>query len=242
MNQTWLDYVSEKRRKTLLSILQELSHLQQKDELNFIIIGALPLLINGYLHYRVYWDVDLLFKDTSTLGAFTVKPKSRGLRIVNYDETLIQNKNIASQHTAWSFNKTWVNVDYIVKDRKHFEFYCADKSALNLYQTSFRLNNKVYSITLYLANPWDIMIDKLLSPRTAQDIKLKVALSVDIRHILAIYTRDKDNEHFWHYLFEKTQKIGCQKLIKEYLIKVLIIAPELGYECIAIPPILRDQI
>jgi len=234
MSPEWINYVSKKRQKVLLQILEELSLLQDKKELNFIIIGALPLLINGYLNYKVYWDIDLLFKDRQSLQGFISEPKPDSLRIVDYDEHLMVNKNISSLHTAWSFNKTWFNVDYIIKERRYFEFYTWKKENLKFYRESVLFNNREFRIDIYLANPWDIIIDKITSPRTARDIELKVEFSVDIRHIFAIYQKEKDNEKFWRYVFRKAAFFEKEQTFKKKFFKILSLAPELGYEQIKI--------
>lgn len=41
----WLNYVDEKRRLNFIKVLVEISKLQDKNDLNFILIGALTLLM-----------------------------------------------------------------------------------------------------------------------------------------------------------------------------------------------------
>ena len=66
----WLTYVDSKRQFSFLRTLETLSCFQDHDTLNFIVIGALPLLFAGYLKYTVFWDFDLLFTSEAALMKF----------------------------------------------------------------------------------------------------------------------------------------------------------------------------
>ncbi len=227
----WLNYVDPKRRSNFVEILAELSNLQEKDDLNFIIIGAVPLLINGYLKYVVFWDIDLLFKDITNLRAFIAKSKPNALKVVNYDEDLMTNENITSFHTAWSFAKTWCNVDYIIREGI-FNFYTEGITANPPYNAAI----EHFKISLYFARPWDIMVEKILSPRTEKDINLKIDLSIDIRQIFVIYKHEKDNPQFWKYVTKKASKIKRENEFKEKFFYLLVNSVEYGYTNIEISP------
>jgi len=229
----WLSYVDEKRQASLVNVLQELSDLQNKKDLNFIIIGALPLLISGYLKYKVYWDVDLLFKDKDRLKEFIGIEKSSSLRIFNYDDDMMVSENITSLHTAWTFHHTWVNVDYILR-KDFFEFYTHYIFKSKPYIKSIKLDDKDYRIDLYFAHPWDIIIEKIVSPRMKKDLDLKVDMSIDIRHIYAIYEKEKNNIHFWNYVFEKAKYLHKVNRFKGTFLKLLSTTKELGYSDIEI--------
>ncbi len=230
----WLNYIDEKRRVNFVKILAELSLLQDKKDLNFIIIGALTLLIPGYLNYTVYWDIDLLFKNVKALRDFISKPKSHNLRIINYDDELMISEKITSFHTAWSFNKSWFNVDYILREGV-FEFYTENLFLFRPYTTIIELKDGKFPINLYLAHPWDVFVEKVLSPRLEKDIDLKVDLSIDLRHIYIIYSKDMNNENFWNYVKEKIERFNRSEEFKIKLQRILKIAPELGYGNIEIP-------
>lgn len=224
----WLNYVDRKRRLNLVQILQCLSQLQDKENLNFIIIGALPLLMSGYLAYTVYWDIDLLFRDNNGMEKFMKKPKAKMLRIVEYDEVLTVSKNITSFHTAWAFNRIWFNVDYIVRPG-FFDFYTHDIDQLMSYKESITLGDTSFEICLYMAHPWDIIVEKVISPRTTRDVELLVDTSVDLRHIFAVYTNEKTNMQFWDYIFEKTKLLCSERDFKAKFLKIISSATELGY-------------
>jgi len=230
----WLNYVNEKRRLNFVRILVELSHLQDKKDLNFIIIGALTLLMQGYLKYTAYYDIDLLFKNVDRLKEFINRPKPHNLQIVNYDEELMINEKITSFHTAWSFTKTWFNVDYILRQGV-FEFYTENSSVLKSYTTLIELKEGKFPIELYIAHAYDIFVEKVLSPRLEKDIDLKVDMSVDIRHIYLIYKQELANQNFWKYILAKINRINKEKEFKEKLLVILKLAPELGYNDIEIP-------
>lgn len=235
----WLNYVTEKTRLSLVSVLHELSHLQDNRELNFIVIGALPLLIRGYLKYRVCWDVDILFKNSERLQQFMESPKTPMARIVNYDDDLMISENITSFHTAWTFDHTWFNVDYILR-KNYFEYYTRDKTNITYYKQSVTLNDRVYNIHLYVAHPWDIIAEKIISPRMENELKLKIDLSVDIRHILAVYQQEKNNTQFWKYLFQTAHYFDKEVECKKIFLNLLSIAHELGYTTIEISPFSLD--
>jgi hypothetical protein len=231
----WLNHVDEKRQRNLIEILQYLSRLQDQKDLDFIIIGALPLLVRGYLAYTVYWDIDLLFKDDNGIREFMQKPKKKTLRIVEYDDALMVSRNITSFHTAWAFNRIWFNVDYIVR-KGFFEFYTQNIDKSMLYTDSVLLDNTSFEIGLYMAHPWDIITEKVVSPRTSRDVELRIDTSVDIRHIFAVYKQEKNNMEFWQYIFEKTKSLCCEGDFKKTFLGILSAATELGYGDVEISP------
>ncbi len=235
MYPAWLNHVDEKRQRNLIEILQYLSKLQDKENLDFIIIGALPLLVRGYLAYTVYWDIDLLFKDDNGIREFMQKPKKKTLRIVEYDDALMVSRNITSFHTAWAFNRIWVNVDYIAR-KGFFEFYTQNIGTSMLYTDSLLLDNTSFEICLYMAHPWDIITEKVVSPRTSRDVELKIDTSVDIRHIFAVYKKEKNNMEFWQYIFRKTKSLCCENDFKKTFLRILSSTTELGYGDVEISP------
>ncbi|MEO0094331.1 MAG: hypothetical protein ABIL66_00355 [candidate division WOR-3 bacterium] len=230
----WLNYVDEKRRLNFIKVLVEISKLQDKNDLNFILIGALTLLMQGYLKYTAFWDIDLLFKDARRLKEFINKPKSPGLQIVNYDDELMISEKITSFHTAWSFTKTWFNVDYILREGI-FEFYTENIKQMKPYTTLVELKEGKFPIELYIAHAYDIFVEKVLSPRLEKDIDLKVDMSVDLRHIYIIYSKELMNENFWEYVQQKIKRLNREKEFKDKLLTILRLAPEVGYQDVEIP-------
>lgn len=224
----WLDHIDDKRRENLLQILVELSKLQNKDDLDFIIVGALPLLFRNYLKYKVYWDIDILFKDDLHLKAFMEKEKSPNLKIVNLDDALMINKNISSLHTVWAFDNIWFNVDYILRPG-FYEYHTADFAQQKQYKERIRLNDEQYEIELYIAHPWDIIVEKVFSPRLDRDFELKVDTSIDLRHIVAVYIQEKNNPDFWQYTLKKAKLLAGEKAFKDKFLKILDSLPEFGY-------------
>ena len=235
MKHDWLDFVDVRRRSSLLSILAELSRLQRKQNVDFIIIGALPLLINGYLQYTALWDIDLLFRGEGEMKEFIGKPKSTMLKIVDYDDTLMRSANIASLHSAWTFDKHWFNVDYILR-KDLFDFYTCNLINAVQFNTRMKWNETDYEISLYLAHPWDIIVDKIVSPRTERDIALGIDTSIDIRHVFALYRLEKNNEAFWQHTMSRAQFFGPVSAFKKKFLEILKKAHELGYEDIDVSP------
>ncbi|MEO0124488.1 MAG: hypothetical protein ABIL69_10865 [candidate division WOR-3 bacterium] len=234
----WLNYVDEKRRLNFIKVLVEISKLQDKNDLNFILIGALTLLMQGYLKYTAFWDIDLLFKDARRLKEFINKPKSPGLQIVNYDDELMISEKITSFHTAWSFTKTWFNVDYILREGI-FEFYTENIKQMKPYTTLVELKEGKFPIELYIAHAYDIFVEKVLSPRLEKDIDLKVDMSVDLRHIYIIYSKELMNENFWEYVQQKVKRLNREKEFKDKLLTILRLAPEVGYQDVEIPEFVK---
>lgn len=234
MNPHWLTYIDPRRRSTALAVLQALSQLQDKKSLNFIVIGAISLLMKNYLQYTVYWDVDVLFKNKEALDAFINMPKPKHLRIVDYDDALMINKNIASLHTAWSFDRVWFNVDYILR-KEIYEFYTRRAERLQPHTEHITSDNHNFDISLLVAHPWDIVIEKVVSPRTQKDVERAVDMSIDIRHIFAVCEKEKENRTFWQYLFENAHFLCDESTFRKKFVRILMSAAELGYPHIEIP-------
>jgi len=232
---TWLTFVDERRRFSLLNILAALSGLQDKQEPDFILIGALPLLISDYLHYTALWDIDLLFRSERDLMEFVKKPKTEGLRVINYDDELVINENIASFHSAWTFDKNWFNVDYILQNDL-FQFFAAERTHSAPFHQVVDWQDINLEILLFQAHPWDIIVSKIVSPRAVRDIALRVDMSIDIRHIFATYQVEKDNVDFWQHITSRAQFFCGVPAFKRRFLELLETAPELGYQDIEISP------
>jgi hypothetical protein len=236
VNPKWLDFVDERRRFSLLQILDEISRLQKKQHPDFIIIGALPLLLYDYLQYTALWDVDLLFRSEERLKEFVNSSKSKNLKIVDYDDELMVSAHITSFHSAWAFAKTWFNVDYILCDDL-FRFYTEDITNLMSYEQLMKLHETDFKISLYLAHPWDIIVSKIVSPRTERDISLGVDTSIDIRHIYAVYNKEKNNLDFWQRIISRAQFLCGEQVFKVRFLELLRAAPVLGYDDLGISPV-----
>ncbi len=241
MNPKWLDFVDERRRLSLLQVLAEVSRLQEKQNPDFIIIGALPLLMHDYLQYTALWDVDLLFRSEAQLKEFADSSKSKELRVVDYDDELMVSEHITSFHSAWAFDKTWFNVDYILTDDL-FKFYTENIAYLVSYEQVMRLNEIDFEISLYLAHPWDIIVSKIISPRTERDISLGVDTSIDVRHIFAVYRSEKNNLDFWQHTISRAQFFCDERVFKAKFLGLLRAAPALGYDDLAISPVAQQTL
>ena len=223
----WYSWVDEQRRGNLLSILVELTRLQERDP-QFILIGALSLLIRGILHYMVLWDLDLLFRNEKALHDFVDTEKSPGLRIIHYDEDLMRGRDITSLHTAWSFDRTWFNVDYILKS-KMFDFYYSTVRKDGPYEGHAEHGGKAFRFTLFMAHPWDVFIEKILSPRFHRELEAKDTMSVDIRHAVRIFEYEKDNQEFWKTLAGRVARLNKRDAFRRNLLRLLSSLPELGF-------------
>lgn len=241
MNPKWLDFVDERRRLSLLHILTEVSRFQEKQNPDFIVIGALPLLIHDYLQYTALWDIDLLFRTEAKLKQFAETSKSKKLRIVDYDDELMVSTHITSFHSAWAYGKTWFNVDYILSDNL-FRFYTEEITCLVSYERKIRLNEGDFHISLYLAHPWDIIASKIVSPRTERDISLGVDTSIDVRHIFAVYKKEHNNVDFWQRIISRAQFFCTERAFKAKCLELLRAAPALGYDDLEISSLVRQSL
>lgn len=230
----WIKYVDTKRQTSFLRALETLSGLQDHETLNFIVIGAFPLLTAGYLEYIVYWDFDLLFRDIMVLHGFNDLKKPGDLRIVAYDDDLMIGSTIASLHTAWTFGTKWINVDCILKPGA-YDFYTHSLHSRGPLRQSIAHEGRTYTIDLFMAHPWDIIAEKVLSTRTARDLELGVDTSVDIRHILAVFRKEGGNSRFWDHLAARVPQIGDIATFKNIFWRIITHADELGYRDVAIP-------
>jgi len=234
MKNEWFLWVDEKRRRNLFRILEELSVLHRRRVDQFILIGALSLLIRGILRYVVQWDMDLLFRNEDALNGFVAAEKSQELRIVHYDEQLMRGESIASLHTAWSFDRTWFNVDYILKPGM-FEFYSSSLAEVGTYDQKVDYENVSYHFSLPVACPWDIFIEKLLSARLRRDLEAGECMSVDIRHVMRLFELEKSNEQFWGFIGSRTERLGKKGMLKDNLLELLLSRSKLGYTSVEVP-------
>jgi len=241
INTPWYFWVDEKRRHNLLRVLEELSRVQNKPNPQFILIGALALLIRGILQYMVQWDIDLLFRNEEALSGFIAVEKSRDARIVHYDEHLMKGVEIASLHTAWSFDGTWFNVDYILKART-FQLYHSTVCNEGPFEECVNYEGSNYRLNLFMAHPWDIFIEKILSPRFQRELESRDWMSVDIRHVVTMLERDKGNDDFWQTTQAKIEHLGKKSVFKSHLLALLSSLPELGYRSVDMPEGLHERI
>jgi hypothetical protein len=238
----WLTCIDQKRRKNLLLILQEISSLVNKEEPDFVIIGAMALLMQGFIGgYKVLWDVDLLFRDAACIEAFRKTKKSPEARIVELDEEIVKNKNIGSLHSVWSFNKTWFNVDYIIKGDL-YHFYNPKERWKKPYQETVAYENEIYSIELHLAHPLDIFTEKMLSPRMEKELQTSDDLGVDIRHCFYMLQEFGHQEWFWKGIKKGARKIGKEAQLQKHLTMLVNMKNQLGYGDVELPDTLAEKI
>lgn len=64
---------------------------------------------------------------------------------------------------------------------------------------------------------------------------MKVDMSVDLRHIYIIYSKELMNENFWEYVQQKIKRLNREKEFKDKLLTILRLAPEVGYQDVEIP-------
>jgi protein associated with RNAse G/E len=150
-------------------------------------------------------------------------------------------EHITSFHSAWAFGKTWFNVDYILRDDL-FKFYTADITHLMPYERTMKIGEIDFEISLYLAHPWDIIVSKVVSPRTVRDISLGVDTSIDVRHIFTVYKKEKNNLDFWRRAISRAQFFCDKRTFKAKFLELLTAAPALGYDELDISPIAQQML
>jgi hypothetical protein len=216
----WLEYVNENRRADVLETLQVLSSLLDRDRPQFVLIGALSLLLRRALFRRSLWDVDLLFRDEDSLRELMVKARETGARIVHYDDELVVKTEISSMHTAWRFQNAWVNVDYILRD-PYFEFYSKGLTLKEPFSERVSHQGNEYEVVLFVAHPWDVLIDKMLSPRFENELESKNFMGVDVRHVFLLLRLHGEMADFWEYVMRRVEGAGATARFATSLRKVL---------------------
>jgi hypothetical protein len=241
-NPHWITCIDQKRRFNLLCILEELSSLLNREEPDFVIIGAMALLIQGFIGgYKVLWDVDLLFKDAESIEAFRKAEKSPHARIVELDDEIVKNKQIGSLHSVWSFNKTWFNVDYIIKDDL-YEFYNPKEQRKEPHREKVEYENREYPIELYLAHPLDIFTEKMVSPRMEKELETSNDFGVDIRHCFYMLQKFGNEEWFWQGIKKSAGKIGKESQLQKHLAILMSTKDQLGYGDVELPLDVMDRV
>jgi hypothetical protein len=229
----WHEYIDRKRRHNFLAILEELSRRQTapvgiKQTPEFVLIGAMALLMQNYLHYLAWWDVDLLFRDEESLRKFANNMAAPGLQIEQIDDEIVSTSDLVCLHTMWSFGRTWANVDYIYRPER-FQFFHDTLRNQPPFSQTVGFDNREYHIALLLAHPWDIFVDKLTLSRTVEQLHQKDAFGIDLRHLVFILQRDRANPEFWQHLITQSETLGRREVLKAMLFRIIEIAPELGY-------------
>lgn len=230
----WYELIDRKRRHNFLAIIEELSRRQDKGAPDFVLIGALALLMQNYLDYMAWWDIDLLFRDEETLGKFAKSIAAPGLRIEPTDEAMVSTGELACLHTMWSFNRTWANVDYIYRPER-FQFFYDTLRRQPPFAQTIRLDEREYHLNLLLGNPWDIFVDKLSLPRMLEQLQMSDFLGKDLRHIFFILRRDHADPQFWQHLVAKSEALGQREALGAVLARLCELAPKVGYEEVGDP-------
>lgn len=235
----WYNYIDRKRRPNFLAILEELSRWQAaptgtKHDPDFLLVGAVSLLMQGYLRYLAWWDIDLLFRDQDALQRFAQNVAAPGLRIVRMDDEIISTEDITCLHTVWSFGRTWANVDYIYRPQRFQFFYETVRGRVPFSQT-IEAGERAHQINLWLGDPWDIFVDKLTLRRTVEQLHRKDIFGIDLRHIVIILQRDHANQNFWKHIVTKSETLQRKDLLRDVLLRLIEIGPELGYQEVCDP-------
>lgn len=243
----WSAHVPPSYRDNLFRTLEELSRLGREAALQFVIIGALSLMIKRRLNYTSVWDVDILFKDQAEMERLIALEKGCGLEVQHFDERPMVSPSITSLHAAWRAGGPWLNVDYIIRDER-YAFYRAGVDREGLYREEFRLGEvaqpgeapgqpgRTVSLALPLAHPWDIFVDKVLSPRFEEEFLRRDVFSLDIKHVLIMLEQDGKAPSFWEHITGKGGDLGALELMESRLESLLLNLGDFGYTDIALPP------
>jgi hypothetical protein len=234
-SKSWYHSIASNRRKEMLEILTKISRLHQSHKLSFIIVGACSLVIRDCLKYVAWWDVDLLFKSPEEIEKFKGVATTNRLKIFPIDEKIIDYGYLSSFQTMWGLNNVWYRVDYIYREN-YYLFHSQSPLSSIIFQERVLWKNKSYSIEVPVAHPWNMFIDKLLSPRFEFDLKNRDSFSIDIRHLFILLEMYQTNPEFWQYLSSKTAEFNIQKTFKINLENLLEAKNNLGYESLPVEP------
>lgn len=223
----WYSYIQAKYRLPMLLILEEISRLRSLQD-TFVVVGGLSLLMWGRLDHRVMWDIDLLFRDKFSIFKFLSVAKGPQLDVVSMDEGFADSETIASFHTAWGFGARWINVDYLTRSKWYY-FHKDMVDRRGDFQEEIEMEGRKICIRLPVAYPWDIFIEKCLSPRLENDLSSSNDLSYDLRHVFILFDQEKDNPKFWEYVKRKAMYFSHLPELRERLLLIFRSRERLGY-------------
>lgn len=234
----WYSYIQTKYRLPMLLVLEELSRLQRLQD-SFVLVGGLSLLMWGRLHHQVLWDIDLLFRDKFSIFRFLSLAKDPKFDIVSMDEDFSDSETIASFHTAWGFDARWINVDYLTRSKWYY-FHKATIEERGDFEDEIELEGRKIDIKLPVAYPWDMFIEKSLSPRLENDLSSANDLSYDLRHVFILFDQERENPEFWNYVRKKAEEFSRLPELKERLLFIFHQRESIGYGHIVVEdPIIR---
>lgn len=223
----WYSYIHEKHRLNMLLILEELSRLRTIQD-SFAVVGGLSLLLWGRLQHRVLWDIDLLFKDKFSILKFLALPKDPRFDVVSLEDEFADSETVVSFHTAWGRGSRWINVDYLSRANWYY-FHRTTIDHLGDFEEKVEMEGREMRIQLPVAYPWDMFIEKSLSPRLENDLSSANDLSYDLRHVFILFEQEKENPRFWRYIRRKAEEFSRLLELKERLLWIFGQRERLGY-------------
>ncbi|KPJ52873.1 hypothetical protein AMJ39_06640 [candidate division TA06 bacterium DG_24] len=238
---SWCVFVDPERRRDLISILAELSGLWEGMVEPFIIVGALSLVLRERLRFTALWDIDLLFPSEEAVETFADRRPPGGVRVVAYDDQLMRGAGIASLHTAWRICSKWINVDYIYRPpfyRLHYSTFEKDGPLIQ----EVRLGEETFQIRVPVAHPWDVFLEKIISPRFSSVVESGYGMHPDVRHILFLLQSETEQEGFWSYLEQTARVFGLVEGVRQGMELLLANRDYLGYGEFELPAVLDAKI
>jgi hypothetical protein len=187
------------------------------------------------------WDVDLLFRDKFSIFKFLALPKDPKLDVVSVDEDFSDSETIVSFHTTWGFEARWINVDYLTRSKWYY-FHKATIDREGNFEEEIELEGRKVHIKLPVAYPWDMFIEKVLSPRLEHDLSCLNDLSYDLRHVFILFEQEKDNPEFWNHLQRKGREFAHLPELRERLLLILEQRERVGYGHIGVEDSIRELI
>ena len=211
----------------MLLVLEELSRLRRLQD-SFVLVGGLSLLMWGRLNHHVLWDVDLLFRDKFSIFKFLALAKDPKFDVVSMDEEFSDSETIVSFHTAWGLGARWINVDYLTR-AKWYYFHKDTIDQRGDFEEEIELEGRKIHIKLPVVYPWDMFIEKSLSPRLESDLSSSNDLSYDLRHVFILFEQEKGNPEFWNYIRKKAEEFSHLPELKERLLFIFRQREGIGY-------------
>jgi hypothetical protein len=236
----WYCYINEKYRLTMLLILEELSRLRRIQK-SFMLVGGLSLLLWGRLKHQVLWDIDLLFRDKFAILKFLALPKGPEFDVVSMEDGFADSETIISFHTAWTLGSQWINLDYLSRGNWYY-FHKTTIDRQGDFEETVKIEGREIHIKLPTAYPWDMFIEKALSPRLENDLSSANDLSYDLRHVFILYEQEKENPQFWSYIRGKAKEFSRLPDLKQRLLWIFGQRESLGYGHIVVTDWILNEI
>jgi hypothetical protein len=135
----------------------------------------------------------------------------------------------------------WINVDYMHRPQV-YDFHRGAFERNGPLVQEIRLDGEIYNIHMAVAHPWDILIEKLLSPRFEAEVERGDGMHPDIKQVFLLLRSEGGQEGFWSYMTEKGKMLASVERIEKNLAGVIERREVLGYGGFELPDLMYEKV